>query len=100
MAGTGRGATDTSDSGAQDIGAEQGLGWHVWTYSYLEGTTAIDVVERTTGDLVYRAEVTAQVDDDEEDLDYDAQDRSQSVQEVPGRRSLRGLTLRCGRRRV
>ena len=47
-------------------------GGDVWTYRYLEGTTAIDVVERTTGDLVYRAEVTAQVDDDEEDLDYDA----------------------------
>ncbi len=49
-----------------------GWGGDVWTYRYLEGTTAIDVIERTTGDLVYRAEVTAQVDDDEEDLDYDA----------------------------
>jgi hypothetical protein len=39
---------------------------------YLEGTTAIDVIERTTGDLVYRAEVTAEVDNDEEDLDDDA----------------------------
>jgi hypothetical protein len=49
-----------------------GWGGDVWTYQYLEGTTAIDVIERTTGDLVYRAEVTAKVDDDEEDLDYDA----------------------------
>ena len=49
-----------------------GWGGDVWTYSYLEGTTAIDVIERTTGDLVYRAEVTAKVDDDEEDLNYDA----------------------------
>ena len=49
-----------------------GWGGDVWTYRYLEGTTAIDVVERTTGDLVYRAEVTAKVDDDEEDLDDDA----------------------------
>ena len=47
-------------------------GGDVWTYRYLEGTTAIDVIERATGDLVYRAEVTAKVDDDEEDLDYDA----------------------------
>ena len=47
-------------------------GGDVWTIRYLEGTTAIDVIERTTGDLVYRAEVTAKVDDDEEDLDYDA----------------------------
>jgi hypothetical protein len=44
----------------------------VWTYRYLEGTTAIDVIERATGDLVYRAEVTATVDDDEDDLDDDA----------------------------
>jgi len=44
----------------------------VWTYRYLEGTTAIDVIERTTGDLVYRAEVTAEVDSDAEDLDDDA----------------------------
>ena len=44
----------------------------VWTYRYLEGTTAIDVIESATGDLVYRAEVTAKVDDDEEDLDHDA----------------------------
>jgi len=49
-----------------------GWGGDVWTYRYLEGTTAIDVIERTTGDLVYRAEVTAKVDDDEEDLNYDA----------------------------
>ena len=47
-------------------------GGDVWTYRYLEGTTAIDVIERATGDLVYRAEVTAKVDDDEEDLDHDA----------------------------
>jgi len=47
-------------------------GGEVWTYRYLEGTTVIDVIERVTGDLVYRAEVTAEVDDDEEDLDYDA----------------------------
>jgi hypothetical protein len=47
-------------------------GGDVWTYRYLEGTTAIDVIERATGDLVYRAEVTAEIDDDEEDLDYDA----------------------------
>jgi hypothetical protein len=49
-----------------------GWGGDVWTYRYLEGTTAIDVIERSTGDLVYRAEVTAKVDDDEEDLNYDA----------------------------
>jgi hypothetical protein len=47
-------------------------GGDVWTYRYLEGTTRIDVIERATGDLVYRAEVTAEVDDDEEDLDQDA----------------------------
>ena len=47
-------------------------GGDVWTYRYLEGTTAIDVIERVTGDLVYRAEVTANVDDDEDDLDDDA----------------------------
>ena len=47
-------------------------GGDLWTYRYLEGTTAIDVIERATGALVYRAEVTAEVDDDEEDLDYDA----------------------------
>jgi hypothetical protein len=44
----------------------------VWTYRYLEGTTTFDVIERATGDLVYRGEVTAKVDDDEEDLDRDA----------------------------
>ena len=47
-------------------------GGDVWTIRYLEGTTAFDVVERATGDLVYRAEVTAKIDDDEEDLAYDA----------------------------
>ena len=44
----------------------------MWTYRYVEGTTTIDVIERATGDLVYRAEVTGKVDDDEEDLDDDA----------------------------
>jgi len=47
-------------------------GGNVWTYRYVEGTTTIDVIERATGDLVYRAEVTGKVDDDEEDLDDDA----------------------------
>jgi uncharacterized protein DUF4136 len=47
-------------------------GGDVWTYRYLEGTTKIDVIEGATGDLVYRAEVTRKVDDDEEDLDHDA----------------------------
>ena len=47
-------------------------GGDVWTYRYLEGTTQIDVLERASRELVYRAEVTAEVDDDEEDLDYDA----------------------------
>jgi hypothetical protein len=48
------------------------LGGNVWTYRYLEGTTTFNVVEAATGDLVYRAEVTGEVDDDEEDLDHDA----------------------------
>jgi len=47
-------------------------GGDVWTYRYLEGTTTIDVIEGATGDLVYRAEVVAKVDDDQDDLDDDA----------------------------
>jgi hypothetical protein len=47
-------------------------GGEVWTYRYLEGTTTINLIERATGDLVYRAEVIREVDDDEEDLDDDA----------------------------
>jgi hypothetical protein len=47
-------------------------GGDVWTYRFHEGTTTVDVIERATGDLVYRAEVTAEVDDDEDDLDHDA----------------------------
>ena len=47
-------------------------GGDVWTYRYFEGTTTIDLIERATSDLVYRAEVIRKVDDDEEDLDDDA----------------------------
>jgi hypothetical protein len=47
-------------------------GGGAWTYRYLEGTTTIDLIERATSDLVYRAEVIRKVDDDEEDLDDDA----------------------------
>jgi uncharacterized protein DUF4136 len=47
-------------------------GGYAYTYTYYEGTTTFDAIERATGDLVYRAEVTKKVDDDEEDLDHDA----------------------------
>jgi hypothetical protein len=39
-------------------------GWYdgnVWTRRYLEGSVAIDVVDRDTGDLVYRARVTDEI---------------------------------------
>jgi hypothetical protein len=49
-----------------------GYGGNVWTYRYIEGTTSFHVVEAATGDLVYRADVTDEVDDDEEDLYEDA----------------------------
>jgi hypothetical protein len=47
-------------------------GGNVYTYTYLEGDTKVDIIEQATGDLVYRAEVTKTVDHDEDDLYRDA----------------------------
>jgi uncharacterized protein DUF4136 len=47
-------------------------GGNFYTYTYLEGATTVDVLERATGDLVYRAEVTKTVDHDADDLYRDA----------------------------
>jgi hypothetical protein len=45
---------------------------NVYTYTYLEGWTRIDVIDAATDELAYRAEVTRKVDKDEEDQDRDA----------------------------
>lgn len=45
---------------------------NVYTYTYLEGWTRIDVIESDSEQLAYRAEVTRRVDKDEEDQDRDA----------------------------
>jgi len=45
---------------------------NVYTYTYLEGWTRIDVIDSATDELAYRAEVTRKVDKDEEDQDRDA----------------------------
>jgi hypothetical protein len=45
-------------------------GWGgAWTYTYIEGTVRVDVIEASTGDLVYRGEY---VDDVDKDLDKEA----------------------------
>jgi len=37
---------------------------NVWTRPYLEGSLTVDVIERATGSLVYRAQVTEEVGND------------------------------------
>jgi hypothetical protein len=46
-------------------------GGNVWTYRYIEAVVTYDVIEQSTGDLVYRAQRIDDVDHD--DLDEDAQ---------------------------
>jgi hypothetical protein len=61
-------------------------GDNVWTYRYIEGTMRIDVIERGTGDLVYRAEVTDDVDEDEDDRVEDAmKDAHKAFKKFPAR---------------